>query len=72
MEKGLAQNSLDAYTRDLTAFRAFCDPLTRGDLPDADVLLKYVNQLYNKDLTGRSIARHLSAMRSFFHFLFYF
>jgi integrase/recombinase XerD len=69
MEKGLSQNSLDAYSRDLDALRVFCDPLTHGALPDAEVLQSYVNHLYQKHLSARSIARHLSAIRSLFHFL---
>jgi integrase/recombinase XerD len=69
MEKGLSRNSLDAYSRDLAGLRAFCDPLTQGGLPDAEVLRSYVNYLYKKDLSTRSIARHLSATRSLFHFL---
>ena len=69
MEKGLSQNSLDAYSRDLAALRIFADPLTHGSLPDAEVLRSYLNELYKKDLSTRSIARHLSAIRSFCHFL---
>jgi integrase/recombinase XerD len=69
MEKGLSANSLDAYSRDLTRFRAFSEPLSNGSLPDAEVLRSYLNYLYGKDLSTRSIARHLSAIRSFFHFL---
>jgi integrase/recombinase XerD len=68
-EKGLSLNSLDAYTRDLTGLRAFVEPRTAGDFPDAEVLRSYVNYLYKKNLSSRSIARHLSAMRSLFHFL---
>ncbi len=69
MEKGLSPNSLDAYSRDLTRLRVFCDPITHGELPDAEVLQSYVNHLYKKGLSARSIARHLSAIRSLFHFL---
>jgi integrase/recombinase XerD len=69
MEKGLSRNSLDAYSRDLAGLRAFSDPLTHGGLPDTEVLQSYVNYLYKKDLSTRSIARHLSAIRSLFHFL---
>ena len=69
MEKGLSQNSLEAYSRDLAALRSFADPLTHGNLPDAEVLQSYVNHLYREDLSPRSIARHLSAIRSLFHFL---
>ncbi len=69
MEKGLSPNSLDAYSRDLSGFVAFAAPLTIGDYPDAEVLIKYLNHLYKKDLSSRTIARHLSAARNLFHFL---
>jgi integrase/recombinase XerD len=69
MEKGLAKNSLDAYSRDLARFRAFAEPLTGGEFPQAETLITYVNSLYKKDLSSRSIARHLSAIRNFFKFL---
>jgi integrase/recombinase XerD len=69
MEKGLSANSLDAYGRDLAAFQAWADPATGGSLPQADDLKIYLNSLYQKDLNERSIARHLSAIRSFFRFL---
>jgi integrase/recombinase XerD len=69
MEKGLSANSLDAYSRDLTAFRAWAEPLTGGDFPEAEALKKYLNHLQQKDLNQKSIARHLSAIRSFFRFL---
>ena len=69
MEKGLSRNSLDAYSLDLYDFQAYTDPLTGGDFPDAAVLKDWVNHLYGQDLSSRSIARHLSAIRGFFHFL---
>jgi integrase/recombinase XerD len=69
MEKGLSANSLDAYSRDLASFQLFCQPVTAGALPEAAVLQSYVNHLYAKGLSSRTIARHLSAARSLFHFL---
>src|SRR5438105_12236495 len=69
MEKGFSPNSLDAYSRDLAGFLAFTAPLTGGDFPDAEVLIQYLNNLYKKDLSSRTIARHLSAVRSLFRFL---
>ena len=69
MEKGLAVNSLDAYGRDLAAFRAWAEPLTNSEFPQADLLITYINSLYAKQLSGRSIARHLSALRNLFRFL---
>jgi len=69
MEKGLSTNSLDAYALDLAALRAYAEPLTDGQIPDEELLLTYVNSLYKKDLSSRSVARHLSAIRSLYHFL---
>ncbi len=69
MEKGLSRNSLEAYGRDLEGLRSFAEPLTGGAFPDPELLNKYVNHLYSKDLTSRSIARHLSSLRNFFSFL---
>lgn len=69
MEKGLSSNSVEAYGRDLAAFQGFCEARTKGQFPDEEVLQSWVNQLYKQDLTPRSIARKLSAIRSFFHFL---
>ncbi len=69
MEKGLSRNSLEAYGRDLEDLRSYAEPLTGGILPDAELLNTYVNQLYTKNLSSRSIARHLSSIRSFFSFM---
>lgn len=69
MEKGLSINSLDAYSRDLAGFLEFAAPLSAGNYPNAETLIQYLNDLYKKDLGSRSIARHLSAVRNFFHFL---
>jgi integrase/recombinase XerD len=69
MEKGLSRNSLEAYGRDLEDLRAFVEPLTGGALPDEELLNTYINHMYTKKLSGRSIARHLSSIRgNFFGF----
>ncbi|MDQ1474547.1 MAG: integrase/recombinase XerD [Bryobacterales bacterium] len=69
MEKGLSQNSLEAYAADLAGFQAFAAPLSDGSYPDSEILIRYLNNLYQRELSSRSIARHLSAVRSLFHFL---
>lgn len=69
MEKGLSKNSLEAYQRDLEDLRSFAEPANGGALPDTELLNAYVNQLYTKNLSVRSIARHLSSIRGFFGFL---
>jgi integrase/recombinase XerD len=69
IEKGLSRNSLEAYRRDLTDFRAFAEPESSGQEPQAELLVSYVNELYRRELDSRSIARRLSALRGFFRFL---
>lgn len=69
MEKGLSRNSLEAYGRDLEDLRLFAEPSTGGALPDAELLNSYINHMYAKKLTSRSISRHLSSIRNFFGFL---
>jgi integrase/recombinase XerD len=69
MEKGLSRNSLEAYAADLAGLRTFVEPLNGGAYPDAEILLQFINSLYKRDLSSRSIARHMSAMRNLFQFL---
>lgn len=69
MEKGLSRNSLDAYTRDLADFQEFAEQRTDGEIPQTEILILYLNSLYQKELSSRSIARHLSAIRGLFRFL---
>ena len=69
MEKGLSANSLDAYARDLASFRSYAELPGKPGFTQPELLQSYVNLLYSKGLRSRSIARHLSALRSFFRFL---
>lgn len=68
MEKGLAHNSLDAYGRDLAKFRSFF--LTRGSgIPDATGVRGYLDYLWERGLSSRSISRNLTTLRNFYAFL---
>src|SRR5882724_4471940 len=74
IEKGLAANSLLAYKRDLGRFAEFVkhhpEVLAEGAVvPGTEGLRAYVDSLYSAGLAGRSIARHLSALRSLYGFL---
>ncbi len=69
MEKGLARNSLEACSLDLNRLAAWLEPRTGGEFPQAEHLVSYVNSLYLAELSSRSIARHLSSIRTFFRFL---
>ena len=67
LEKGLAANSLAAYSFDLANFSAFIGET--GEFPDAADLERYVEQLHRSGLSGRSIARRLATLRNFYAFL---
>jgi integrase/recombinase XerD len=69
-ERGASHNTLDAYRRDLAGYRAFLDRDGRRieDAALAD-LARYLGALKRRGLSGRSIARHLSALRGLYRFL---
>jgi integrase/recombinase XerD len=69
IEKGLSTNSLLAYTRDLQRFGAFAQPEPAGSIPGRETLHLYLNNLYRAGLSGRSVARHLASIRSYYGFL---
>jgi integrase/recombinase XerD len=69
VERGLAENTIQAYSRDLTRFLEFLDQknLSPAALTQDD-LLDYMAGL-NRVLSIRSTARNLSAVKMFFRFL---
>jgi integrase/recombinase XerD len=69
IEKGLAQNSLDAYKRDLDKFNSFSELESPGQVPGTEKLGKYLDSLYGSGLASRSIARHLTTLRGFYGFM---
>jgi integrase/recombinase XerD len=71
VERGLAALTLEAYARDLRDFQEFLlerglEEWTRVGLPD---LQDYLKALADRNLSPRSRARKLSALRQFFRFL---
>ncbi|HXX21412.1 MAG TPA: site-specific tyrosine recombinase XerD [Candidatus Acidoferrum sp.] len=69
VEKGLSENTLQAYRRDIEKFAAFArqrklstQHVQRGDIVD------FLGTLYRKGLDSRSVARHLVTIRNFFRF----
>jgi integrase/recombinase XerD len=67
VEKGLAENTLAAYRRDLVKFAAWAEKkklraadVTRDDVAD------FLGSLYRAGLDSRSVARHLVTLRGFF------
>jgi integrase/recombinase XerD len=69
VEKGLADNTLQAYRRDIQKFAVFAakrklgaDNVSRSDIVD------FLGTLYRQNLDSRSVARHLATIRHFFRF----
>jgi integrase/recombinase XerD len=70
VEKGLSQNTLSAYRRDIEKFAVFVREhklngagVSRGDVVD------FLGSLYRRGLDSRSVARNLVTIRNFFRFL---
>ena len=66
IEKGLSENSLQAYSTDLSKFVSF---LGNRGIPDLEGLRAYVDHLHQSGLGSRSIARHLTTVRNFYGYL---
>jgi len=69
VEKGLSNNTVSAYRRDLVKFDAFAkkrklalETVRRDDLVD------FLASLYHQKLESRTVARHLVTLRNFFRF----
>ena len=71
VEKGLAENSLEAYRRDLTAFGRHLDEegLSAAEVGKED-LVRWFGLRRSDAASPRSIARATSALRGLFRFLF--
>jgi integrase/recombinase XerD len=69
VEKCLAQNTMQAYRRDMERFAEFvgkrgveCEGIQRSDVMD------YLSALFHMRLDSRTVARHLASLRTFFRF----
>lgn len=70
--KNLAKNTIISYQNDLTDYIQFMDKqyhITKPDRIEKHHALNYLNHLKRAELTARSIARKLSAIKSFHHYL---
>ena len=65
LEKGLSQNTIDAYRRDL---EDFADVLSVEDLQEVDraMISSYVRKLREKKLAPTSVIRKVASLRGFF------
>jgi integrase/recombinase XerD len=70
VEKGLSANSVASYRRDLAKLREWADARGRGvEELGKDDLSQLVMSLARGGLSARSVARTISAVRGFYHFL---
>ncbi len=71
VEKGLSQNTIDAYKRDLTCFLDFCTDNGKSNLKliSRSDLNSYVLYLRNKNYNPRSVVRKIASLRGFFKWL---
>jgi integrase/recombinase XerC len=69
-ERRYSAHTLAAYGRDLTAFITYCGPqLNDWDGIDEHRVRGFVASQHRKGLSGRSLQRQLSAIRTLFNFL---
>jgi site-specific recombinase XerD len=68
VERGLSTHTIDAYARDLHQFADFCERLGAVDLSAVTrrTIRRYISQLSTRGLSRRTIARKVSAIRSFY------
>ena len=71
VEKGLANNTVQAYSRDLSGLAEFMlgQKVTRWDAVEAIHLRLFVSSLRARGLSSRSIARQIVTIRRFYRFL---
>ncbi|MGH9398164.1 MAG: site-specific tyrosine recombinase XerD [Terriglobia bacterium] len=68
VEKGLSENTVVSYRRDLIKYIELAGDRAPGEIGREDVRL-FLRTLYGQELQARSVARHLVSLRTFFRFL---
>lgn len=70
-ERGLADNTVQAYGRDLDRFLKWCATVRYRDYtrPTLNDLARYLSFLHDEQLAPPSIARHLVSLKMFYRFL---
>ncbi len=71
LEKNLSENTLASYHRDLQDFSEFLERtgIEGPEKVEPETVLLFLEDLKRKGLSARSLARKLSALRTFFRFL---
>lgn len=65
IEKGLAENTLEAYRRDLSDFFNFCGDIEVNDIQRTKIN-SYVRNLHEMKFSATSIMRKIASLRGFF------
>ena len=69
VERGLAANTLAAYGQDLAKFTAFLRQRQRNlDDVRRDDVMEFMAWLYKRNISSRSVGRHLVTLRVFFRY----
>ena len=70
VEKGLSQNTILAYGRDLRRFAAFLAKRRKYEMDSADRedVVDFLSSLYKQKLDSRSVARFLVSLRGFYKY----
>jgi len=69
IEKGLADHTISSYGFDLKDLAEFCAYRKIAGCPASDELSQYLDELYGRGLSSRSIARKQATLRNFYRFL---
>lgn len=70
LERGLADNSIFAYQRDVEKLKGFCSPRNISPIQvSLDDLKQFLADLYDLGISARSQARIISGIKQFFEFL---
>ncbi|OLN23289.1 site-specific tyrosine recombinase XerD [Domibacillus antri] len=71
VEKGLADNTISAYRRDLRHYINYLEKVEQVTLPEIKRvhILHFLEQLKEQGKSAKTIARQISTIRSFHHFL---
>ncbi len=71
VERGLAQNTLESYGRDLKQFKEYLNCRKKDIIHDSnkDIIMDYLETLQEKGRAVSTISRNLAAIKSFYQYL---
>ncbi len=68
LDRGYSLNTIESYKKDLNQFCEFAKDIDINKI-DYNFIRKYLQFLYDKKYTSKSISRHISSLKSFFKYL---